>query len=276
MHFLSTGSSLNELKIPIFALQSRPNETAVSRNCVPRNDKETFISSDAETLLLETIVSQQMTPGTIGRQAQLLANYYKITTADVVVVHYDVEITKAESDQFAKKAPAGPSKNETETAVVETKKTKNKAFVRFFSGYSNDIIKALITANQAIFKDLLYVWDGQRNLFTTRLLNLSGGGEQVFNNLKVEIPGGRPSFFKLKVKLVSRVDLSEMTSFYDMKTGEINNRVLSIFEIVFRFMCTGPFESRRQKFFDINTRRPLGFKVSRLPFHCLFTFLPEQ
>ncbi|KAH9398919.1 argonaute 5 [Tyrophagus putrescentiae] len=197
---------------------------------------------------------------------QLLANYYKITTADVVVVHYDVEITKAESDQFAKKAPAGPSKNETETAVVEAKKTKNKAFVRFFSGYSNDIIKALITANQAIFKDLLYVWDGQRNLFTTRLLNLSGGDEQVFNNLKVEIPGGRPSFFKLKVKRVSRVDLSEMTSFYDMKTGEINNRVLSIFEIVFRFMCTGPFESHRQKFFDINTRRPLGFKASLADF----------
>lgn len=221
-----------------------------------------------------------MTPGTIGRQVQLLANYYKITTADVVVVHYDVEITKAENERFAKKAPPAGGKPKTEAeaaAAAEEAEEANKAFVRFLARCSNDIIKALVAANQAIFsKDLQYVWDGQRNLYTTKLLKLSGGGgdEQVFNNLKVDIPGGRPGFFKLKVKRVDRVDLSEVTSFYNKKTGDISERVLSIFEMVFRFMCTGPYESYQRKFFDMSTRRPLGFKVNtnRIEWRfCLFT-----
>ena len=47
----------------------------------------------------QMVIPSQMTPGKTGRQVELLSNYYKITISDVVVEHYDVEITKAKNER---------------------------------------------------------------------------------------------------------------------------------------------------------------------------------
>ena len=63
----------------------------------------------------QMVIPSQMTLGKTGRQVELLSNYYKITTSDVVVEHYDVEITKAKNERAAKIPSAGALRNEVET-----------------------------------------------------------------------------------------------------------------------------------------------------------------
>ena len=105
----------------------------------------------------QMIIPPQMTPGKTGRQVELLSNYCEITTSDVVVEHFDVEITKTKNEQAEKIPSAGTPRNEVEAVVaLAAAKTEeaNKAFVRFLSRCSKPIIKALAAKYKAIFKDL--------------------------------------------------------------------------------------------------------------------------
>ena len=133
--------------------------------------------------------------------------------------------------------------------------------MRFLTRSSSFIIEELVKTNPAIFKDLQYLWDGQRNFYTTKQINLKGE-EQVFT-VNVNFPHGKPGAFMLKIMRVDRVDLSQVKSFYDKNTGDISERVMSIFDLVFRFMCTGSYVGHQRKFYDMATRQSMC-KVSQL------------
>ena len=105
----------------------------------------------------QMIIPPQMIPGKTGRQVELLPNYYEITTSDVVVEYYDVEITKTKNERAEKIPSAGTPRNEVEAVIaLAAARTEeaNKAFGRFLSRCSNSIIKALAAKYKAIFKDL--------------------------------------------------------------------------------------------------------------------------
>lgn len=127
--------------------------------------------------------------------------------------------------------------------------------MRFLTRSSSFIIEELVKTNPAIFKDLQYLWDGQRNFYTTKQINLKGE-EQVFT-VNVNFPHGKPGAFMLKIMRVDRVDLSQVKSFYDKNTGDISERVMSIFDLVFRFMCTGSYVGHQRKFYDMATRQSM-------------------
>ena len=47
-----------------------------------------------QTASQKTLIQQQMGRGKLGQPVELVANFYKFATSDVVVFHYDTDISR--------------------------------------------------------------------------------------------------------------------------------------------------------------------------------------
>ena len=100
-----------------------------------------------------------------------------------------------------------------------------------------------------LFAATRHVFDGARNLFTVKLLPLPDRSYRAPVTVDID---GRPGVFKLKITLVDRVPMAEAFDFYSAKQSILPERVVHVFEIVFRALISQAYESFQRKFFDFD------------------------
>ena len=176
-----------------------------------------------------------------------------------------MDIAKSQKDQGKEKGKGKSIEEELEKQAAELTLGKeptppeatedDDGFQRFLKKFSPQIVEQLVKDNQKVFKDVPYVYDGQKNFYTSKTLTLQdakGTKDMQTFKVKVDFDGGKPGFYNIKMKRVERIDLSEVVQFYQGKTNTISERSVSIFEMAFRFIFGRHYESYQRKFFDLN------------------------
>lgn len=202
-----------------------------------------------------TLVPQKLGHGTVGRPVNLVANFYKLNISDVEIFHYDVEITKfqvnpqPEKPAFVKSVPPPSPDNSDSTGSSEKTPTAEK-FIRLFSPL---ILKKVLDEKKDMFKDVAFVFDGYKSLYTTRQLVLDAvlSGKPGY---KVTITiDGRPKDFSFRLRLVERVAVREVLDYYAGKGNTVGERTLSAYEVALNYIFGLNYENFRRSHYDIDT-----------------------
>ncbi|KAJ6216351.1 hypothetical protein RDWZM_007508 [Blomia tropicalis] len=198
-----------------------------------------------ETAKFKSLQCQPHNQGKEGRAIELVSNFYKIDSSSVVTLHYDIQITpgKESSDRTSSDHPSNPSSLSDEV--------RNANLERFIKKFAPKIFELLTVTKSDLFKDVTYCYDGYRNFFTTKLLNFNG--KQSYNaKVQVQIDN-RPKDFDVKLTFVDRINMQEVTDFYNGKATEISERVISIYEILLRSIMSKDYAVFQRKFYDMST-----------------------
>lgn len=205
------------------------------------------------------LVKQGLTPGTFYpgvKPVKLLANFYPFITSDVIMYHYDVNITKSKKKVKGENEPKPKLKKLQPEVGQSAEKTDRDPTELFIKKFSPVIFAQFKAGNPRIFSNIHSIYDEYKNLYTTKELNLPESGEFV---QKADI-NGKPEFFKIMLRLVESVDLSEVSRYYKGEgVMEVSERTISVFEIIFRslFVQAG-YTWFQRKFFDAEkSERPM-------------------
>ncbi|KAJ6224924.1 hypothetical protein RDWZM_003469 [Blomia tropicalis] len=188
------------------------------------------------------LVKQKLTHGTRGEPIELISNFYNFLHADRLIHHYSVNIKKI----FIPRHENTKSSGDETFVLDEEKKTAQMKFIKRFA---EKIFDSFVKENSKVFGGITYVYDGYANLYTTKELDQLDDNY----NLKVNIEG-RIGNFLIDLKCVRTISLSEVENYYRGKSGQvsISEEVLSIFEIIFRFIYKKEFAINQRKFFDLS------------------------
>lgn len=206
-----------------------------------------------ESVEHKQLVKQPLAAGFEGQPIDLIGNFYRIInpTADVSVYHYDVDIGKFRPPRRPRDGDmaAGPAKESDELQQRPLSDEMKLAQERFIKKFSDKIVEKVVADNANIFKDVPYVYDGFKNLYTTKLLELNS--DTVALTVEMDIDN-RPANFKVILRQVDKVSLAEAKDYYENKSGAkvISERVLAVYDIIFRFVVGKSYEQYQRKFFD--------------------------
>ena len=218
-----------------------------------------------QTVQLPILVPQKLPHGTEGRPVELIANFYHFTTSDIAVVHYDIDITK--DKKFVKSGNGngngngsngngnGNGNGQSPTGSSNTSSTSSDEMTtnleRFIKKFSPKIVDKFVADNPALFQTVRHVYDGGKNLYTTKLLDFRTKHDY---HTKIELQiDNRPANFNVKLKMVDRIGVSEVLDYYSKKKDTLSERAVSIYEIIFRFIMGKNYEVFQRKFFDLST-----------------------
>ncbi|KAH9408210.1 argonaute 1 [Tyrophagus putrescentiae] len=192
----------------------------------------------------------------------VLANFYRIAVSDIVVQHYDVAISVVKRWQIKpqpqstqpKQSKQKVSKSSEPAAVMEKGAVKVEKAVPaaaaaddddqkadlFVKKFSSEVFAAFqkdhpgyFTNSSSSSSSLIY--DGHKALYSVRLLPIPP--EQEFLQ-KVPIAGQGEKTFKVKIKHVESIDLSQAAAYFRRQVSEIPERVFTVLEIIFRRVIT--------------------------------------
>ena len=209
-----------------------------------------------------TMVEQQLKHGNNGRPVELIANFFKFNISSITVFHYDIDIKKEEKDRSSastssKSGGSGssPTENKSGSSSDSSSDTgseeMNTNLDRFIKKFSPLVVQQFIVKNKNMFQLVRYVYDGFRNLYTVKPLDFDNKKKFV---QKVQISvDGRSSDFVITLKLVEKVDSSQVIDYYKQLDLSVSDRAISVYEIFFRFLMGQKYELFQRKFFDIST-----------------------
>lgn len=222
-----------------------------------------------ETSRHQALVPQKLAPGKEGRPIELLANFYKITTnAEGTVFHYDLEITRirkakdAELDLSSLKvsetpildksssSPSSSDKSAEGSGEFKVKSKEAERSDRFTAKFADQVIKQLLTTSPT-FNGVRYVHDNMKNLFTMKMIDLNNQRQATFA-VVVDIDG-RPCDFNVRVKLVDNIAVKEVIDYYMRKKEDLSERVVSVYEILLRFIMGKDYVTFQRKLFDLES-----------------------
>lgn len=201
------------------------------------------------------LLSQKMSHGTEGVPIALVSNFYPIHHQKLLVYHYDTAIAKV-THQTADLTSEGDQPKKGEDQLSEAKKLSQERYIKKFA---DTILAKCLAVFPDIFSNVPYVYDGWKNLYTTRRFNFEG---QLTVQVKVHIEG-RLCAFSVRLSLVASVSLDEAVAYYSGQTKvPISERVISVFETIFKFVIGKSYGSYQRKFFDLeNAQRTPKVKL---------------
>lgn len=239
-----------------------------------------------ESVENKQLLHQQMACGTEGTSVELISNFYQIMHSDIKVYHYDCEIVKvrvpreprnsgepSSPPDGIKRSPdsglgcGGDSKKEQpqEGQPQELSDDRKMAQERFIKKFADKILDDFACAHPNLFEDAAHVYDGWKNVYTTKLLNF-GTGHQITEKVDVNIDQ-KMATFKVTLKLVDRISMSEALEYYNGKAkSAISERIISVFEAILRYVMSKSYSSYQRKFFDLR-------QVERSPKAALVDFV---
>ena len=223
--------------------------------------------------LQKALIKNPLKYGTEGQTIDLVSNFYKINTSDVVVFHYDIDIRKEKPKsnkgdiKEEEKRQLESDKDDPITTTESTSPTPSSGsnnssdevsnnLDRFIKKFSPEIVGQFIHDQGKLFNNVHYVYDKQKNLYTVKMLDFDK--KKYFEDKVVIKVDNRYTEFIVKIKLVERNSLNDVLEFYSGIKNDLSERIVSIFEIIFRFVINKNYESFQRKFFDLQT-----IKVSR-------------
>ena len=205
------------------------------------------------------LVNQPLAHGTVGRHVELVSNFYKFDTSDVTVFHYDVDIikinqfgsNKCEAVEIKNDKSSSPTSGTSTHSSPDTEEAINTNLERFIKKFSYLIIQEFVKKNIFIFGTAQWVYDGYKNFYTIKELNFGGKNEFIAPvNIHVD---NHLTDFVIKLKLVERIKLGDVLEFYNGRKRIISERIISTYEIVFRFIISHQYGSFQRKFFDMTS-----------------------
>lgn len=182
--------------------------------------------------------------GKDGQPIDLVGNFYKILLKSLVFYHYDLGITfDKQITNLRNLELIDP------TSELSSANAKDQKFIRRFA---EDIFKKFIDQNRSYFtRDVAFVFDGFKNVYTMIKINMPG--KMLRNKVDLSIDG-RVRNFIVKLELVDTIDSSVVEQFYDKKMDvEIEQKVITAYEIFFKHLMAEQYEQFQRKFFDLDT-----------------------
>ena len=174
----------------------------------------------------------------------MVGNFYRLIHEEITVHQYDVDIVKLRKPIIG---PGGAELPSTDTLPDD----RRAAQERFIKKFAEKILVEFIKASNDIFQDTPYVFDGYKQLYTTRILHFDDEKNDYSKKVEVDIDG-RVSSFMLTIKRVDTVSLNEALDFYNNKsTLNISEKVISVFEVILRFVIGKGYTPHQRKFFDL-------------------------
>ncbi|KAM7305819.1 hypothetical protein ISCGN_015715 [Ixodes scapularis] len=143
--------------------------------------------------------------GRDGHPIALLANHFELQLPTGLFYHYDVEI--------------GSLRHSGAVQPVISKDCKRRAF------------QLLVRQHEHHLNGNLPVFDGQKNMYTRKLLNFQ---KKVFN-VTMEEEGWKPDTFVVCIQYAATLDMSLLQAVYDKKLKEVPQAVVQAFDIVLRY-----------------------------------------
>lgn len=194
----------------------------------------------------------------------LLVNYFKLEyKKDIIVYHYDINIyesTKEKKQGRSLLAEGRTAKEDIKKKVkhVEREKRRNLGKAR-----CRAIVSECFKNNEAL-KKYCPVYDGQKNLFTSRKLPSSTDGISFPVDVKYEEEEAKRYYVAIapveKSDGSNIISLEPLIKLYQKKTVEIPNEVLLVYETVMNHRVP-PLQQVhfRSSFFNLRDRKvPLG------------------
>lgn len=213
----------------------------------------------------QSLVTQELTPGTEGQPIELLANFYKLTTPNkCFIYHYDLaverpripgvveEMSKLKLDSQSSKFPPSntPSSSSPSSDSDSDDSTTSKKRDLLVARYAGEVIKKMLSESP-VFSSVPHAHDGEKNLYTTTELNLNGRRSAEFPvHLLID---NQLKDFTVRTKLVGRVQSNEIIEFYTKKRNDLSDHVVSVFEVILRFIMGKNYVTFQRKLFDLNT-----------------------
>jgi hypothetical protein len=170
------------------------------------------------------------------------------------VFHYDIDISKEKRAGNGTPSNEGDRKPGSPTGSHHSDDSNEMAtnLERFIKKFAPKIVEKFIEDQKAtLFQGARYVYDGFKNLYTVKYLDMKGQNQLTFKT-QIEVDG-RPADFIVKLKLADKMDMKEVVDYYQHRKEDLSERALSIYEIVFRFIMGNHYETFQRKFFDLST-----------------------
>ncbi|RWS14210.1 protein argonaute-4-like protein [Dinothrombium tinctorium] len=149
--------------------------------------------------------------GTIGEKVALIVNYFRARLSEINIYHYDVTIEKVVKSSTLKESSSSKLKQVRLAS-------ENHAIVKYLVENSCKFGET--------FRDILPVFDGQKNLFTSKRLNIDDSG-RTFQVVSPEY--GREVEHQVKLKFARKVDYNPR------KSTEVSDDFIHILEIILNY-----------------------------------------
>ncbi|KAH9393323.1 argonaute 5 [Tyrophagus putrescentiae] len=213
------------------------------------------------TICPENKITQELAHGSEGRPIELMANFYKLTVSgDRSIYHYDIDVSREKKEPAVYESDFSLSDfdhsdsfslSSSSSSDFEGAVNPNPNNERFLAKFVSQVIEKMLAKNET-FTGVRHAHDGVKNLYTTTPYNFNGhNGIELA--VRLNIDGERPEDFKVKVKLVEKVPVSEVIEYYARKKNDLSERVISLFEIFLRFIMGKHYVTFQRKLFDLNS-----------------------
>lgn len=181
--------------------------------------------------------------GQDGQAVDLVSNFFKILMNAITFYHYDLYIAFEKQIINLRNLQL-----EDPTAELSSANGKDQKFIMRFA---EDILKKFVSQNQTYFNSISFVFDGFKNIYTMAKILMPGKLLRSRVDLKI---GGRIRNFMVKLELVDTIDSKVVEQFYEQKMDvEIEQKVITAYEIFFKHLMAEQYEQFQRKFFDLET-----------------------
>ena len=185
-----------------------------------RGSGSTSGSSSAKSA--KSLFALRTSLGSNGRKFNIFANHFPMRyTSDILIYHYDVDIEPMRLNEDMSQLAIS---QDTDFGAKYDKK-RFKKLDKLYRIVMEEAIKHNSNAGQ-IFDGVLPVYDGQKNLYVKRELNLSAfcvsGDEKRVARIKVDVNDeGRNVMYAIYIKSASIIDMNNLKRYFDRKTDSV-------------------------------------------------------
>ena len=194
-----------------------------------------------ESVQHDRLVNQAMKSGTNGSPVELIANFFRLETTGLDVLHYDIEIKKARRNDVSS------SSSTSELSAPQPMTSGAEFFIRKFTP---KILEHFFASNPDISQNVPFVHDGARNMYAAKKLNLPAMPVTLSINID-----GRVSEFTVKLTQVGQVNLSEVDHYYGKQVANISENVFAVYDLILRFVIGKFYTSYQHSFYDLSQKQ---------------------
>ncbi len=161
--------------------------------------------------------------GSKGRAIDLVSNHFQLKVKDICCYHYDVDILLNKANglhsMLANTSGAGDGKN----------------FKKLAQSVNRCVIKNLVNVWRELFTDIKPVYDGTKNLYTSRPLQMLDFNKNkvLTKTIEVDFENNCQSY-NVQIKFARKVQLSAINDYYSGKLSEFPKEAIQALDIILR------------------------------------------
>ena len=194
-------------------------------------------SETSESSTKSVLFALRPNQGMVGRNINIFANHFPMRyTSEMLVYHYDIDMEPMSLDQ--------------DLASMSLFDNEDKADKRKFKKLNNKINRIVVedairrySGSGELFDGCIPVYDGQKNLYSRKELNLSANGivkqagddNRPIARIKVEVNfEGRDVNYAVNLKYASTIDMKSLRRYFEGKTTVLPSDAIQVLNIILR------------------------------------------